>query len=180
MQPPPSIVSSSNTGRLFLAIQATNSDASLSQRRAAAIYNVPYTSLAHRVHGRRPRRDCEANGRKLTTAEEDVLVKHILEQDSRGFPPTKSAVRAMADTMLEEKGGKPIGKNWTDNFIKRKPELKVRMTRFYNCQRALNKDLKVISKWFKLVRNIKAKHSIINKNTYNFNKTGFIMGVIIL
>ena len=84
----------------------------------------------------------------------------------------------MADTMLEEKGGKPVGKNWTDNFIKRKPELKVRMTRSYDRQRALNEDPEVIGKWFELVRNIKAKHGIADEDTYNFDETGFMMGVI--
>ena len=32
--------------------------------------------------------------------------------------------------------------------------------------------------WFKLVNNIKAKYGITNNDFYNFNETGFIMGVI--
>jgi hypothetical protein len=42
----------------------------------------------------------------------------------------------------------------------------------------LNKDLRVITPWFKLVTNTKAKYSISNNNMYNFNKTGFIIGAI--
>ena len=49
----------------------------------------------------------------------------------------------------------------------------------YNYKRALCKDSKVIKGWFRLVENIKAKYSILNNNTYNFNKAGFIMGVIL-
>jgi hypothetical protein len=32
--------------------------------------------------------------------------------------------------------------------------------------------------WFELVANTKAKYSIDNDDMYNFNKTGFIIGVI--
>lgn len=65
-----------------------------------------------------PRRDCEANGRKLSKAEELVIVERTLDQDLRGFPPTKLAVRAMADRLLVERGSKPTRKRWGDNLIK--------------------------------------------------------------
>jgi hypothetical protein len=42
----------------------------------------------------------------------------------------------------------------------------------------LNKDARVITPWFELVANTKAKYSIANNNMYNFNKTGFIIRVI--
>jgi len=84
----------------------------------------------------------------------------------------------MADNMLGERGGKPVGKNWTDNFIKRKPELKVCMTRSYDHQRALNEDLEVIGKWFELARNMKTKYGIVDEDIYNFDETGFMMGII--
>jgi hypothetical protein len=32
--------------------------------------------------------------------------------------------------------------------------------------------------WFSLVANIKAKYSILDDDTYNFDKTGFIIGQI--
>jgi hypothetical protein len=42
----------------------------------------------------------------------------------------------------------------------------------------LNKDPHVITPWFKLVANTKAKYSIGDDDTYNFNETGFIIGAI--
>jgi hypothetical protein len=42
----------------------------------------------------------------------------------------------------------------------------------------LNKDPRVITPWFKLVANTKAKYSISDDDTYNFNETGFIIGLI--
>jgi hypothetical protein len=48
----------------------------------------------------------------------------------------------------------------------------------YNRQRALYKDPVLIRSWFKLVEQTKAKYSICNKDIYNFNKAGFIIGKI--
>jgi len=51
--------------------------------------------------------------------------------------------------------------------------------RKYNYQRAKCEDLTIIYKWFTLMYNIKVKYSILNDNIYNFNKTNFIIGIII-
>ena len=48
----------------------------------------------------------------------------------------------------------------------------------YNRQRALCEDPVLICSWFKLVEQTKAKYSLCNKDVYNFNKAGFIIGKI--
>ena len=40
-------------------------------------------------------------------------------------------------------------------------------------QRILQEDPAVISAWFKLVEETKAKYSVYNNNMYNFNETSF-------
>jgi hypothetical protein len=35
-----------------------------------------------------------------------------------------------------------------------------------------------MNEWFDLVRNTKAKYSILDKDIYNFDKTRFIIGII--
>ena len=50
--------------------------------------------------------------------------------------------------------------------------------RAYNFQRALCKDPDQINAWFWLVANIRAKYSIQDYDFYNFNETGFIIGII--
>jgi hypothetical protein len=42
----------------------------------------------------------------------------------------------------------------------------------------LNEDARVITPWFELVANTKAKYGIADDGMYNFNETGFMMGVI--
>lgn len=46
-----------------------------------------------------------------------MIVRHILELDSRGFVPTLGAVQDMADKLLTERGAGHISKQWPRNFI---------------------------------------------------------------
>jgi hypothetical protein len=47
----------------------------------------------------------------------------------------------------------------------------------YDYQRALCEDPDIINAWFDLVLNIRAKYGILDSNTYNFDETGFMMGI---
>jgi hypothetical protein len=87
-------------------------------------------------------------------------------------------VQDMANDLLAERGGEPVGKCWVNNFKTRTPEIKLKGSRSYDRQRALNEDARVITPWFELVANTKAKYGIGDDDTYNFDETGFIMGVI--
>ena len=54
----------------------------------------------------------------------------------------------------------------------------MRLNRVYNFQRITCENPEFIGAWFRLVGNIRAKYSIKDSDLYNFNKIGFIMGVI--
>ena len=54
----------------------------------------------------------------------------------------------------------------------------MRFQRKYDYQRAKCKDPDVIRRWFELVKNTIAKYLICDADIYNFDETGFIMGVI--
>ncbi|KAJ6437534.1 hypothetical protein O9K51_09740 [Purpureocillium lavendulum] len=84
----------------------------------------------------------------------------------------------MANHLLRVRDARPVGKNWAQNFVKRRPELRTRFSRKYDYQRAKCEDPKIIGPWFDLVRNVKSKYGILDDDTYNFDETGFMMGVI--
>ena len=86
----------------------------------------------------------------------------------------------MANKLLEERAGNPVGKNWVDNFVKRTPELRTRWSRPYDHQRAACEDPVAIQRWFDLVEATKQKWGIVDDNIYNFDETGFIIGKILL
>ena len=113
-------------GDIYLAITDITSKQIQSERRAAAVYTVPRLTLQDQRAGRRPRHDCEPNSKRLTKLEEEAIVIRVLDQSNRGLPCLKADVQDMADKLLKERGSKPTGKNWVDNFIKRTPKLRTR------------------------------------------------------
>ena len=84
----------------------------------------------------------------------------------------------MANLMLESRGGKRVGKNWAQRFVQRRPELKMRFFRVYDFQRALCENPETIGAWFRLVENMRGKYGIQDCDFYNFDETGFMMGMI--
>jgi hypothetical protein len=167
-----------NETQLNLALQAIRKTPQLSARRAAKIYQVDHRRLGERLRGVLPRRDISANSRKLTDLEESVLSDYILELDSKGFPPRLCIVEDMANRIIELRDGKRVGPRWAANFVQRQPELRTRFQRKYDYQRAKCEDPNVIRGWFELVKNTIAKYAIQESDIYNFDETGFMMGVI--
>jgi hypothetical protein len=164
--------------RIILAIEAIRSSKKLSRRSAAKIYKVPYATLSDRMAGRTYRPETKPNCYKLNDLEEETLVRYILDLDTRGFAPRLASVEDIANYILESRGGKRVGKLWAHRFVQRRPELKTRFNRVYDFQRALCEDPELISAWFRLVENMRAKYGIVDSDFYNFDETGFMMGII--
>jgi hypothetical protein len=172
------MASPSKEARLILALEALGKDPKLRLSTAAKIYSVPYNTLRDRRAGRPARRDIPANSRKLTDLEEQTIVRYIVELCTRAFPPRLCYVEDMANRLLRERDAPVVGKRWAHNFIKRQPELRTRFTRKYDYQRAKCEDPEIIREWFALVHNTKAKYGILDDDSYNFDETGFMMGII--
>ena len=174
----PDLESLPREDRIILAIQATKSNASLSQRRPAALYNVPQSTLSNRHAKTAARRECHDSSSRLQRHEEEAIIHNIRKLDSRGFDRMLSYVSNMADQLLAARGGGKVGENWASNLVRRKPEVKSQVNRLHDHQGALCSNPAIISPWFDLVRNVKAKYGILDEDNYNFDEFGFMMGVI--
>lgn len=86
-------------------------------------------------------------------------------------------MKAVADSLLAAHHQDPVGMNWASTFVKCRLELKVKLNQKHNYKQVKCKDLEIERGWFQLVKNTKAKHDITNKDSYNFDKAGFMMGV---
>jgi len=161
-----------------LAILALSTSQIQTERRAAATFEVSRATLHRRRAGKPARRDCQPNSKKLTQLEEQVIVSYILDLDLRGFSPTYTAVRDMADKLLAARGAGQVGQKWPANFVKRTDSLTTCFNRAYDRQRALCEDPVLISAWFELVEQTKAKYGICDEDVYNFDEAGFMMGKI--
>jgi hypothetical protein len=87
-------------------------------------------------------------------------------------------VADMANSLHAERNLGQVGVNWPSTFVKQCPELATKFDRKYNYKRALCKNPEIIQGWFGLVVNIKAKYGIQDEDTFNFDKTGFMMNQI--
>ena len=115
-----------NKTQIQLALQPLKQDPNLSQRRAAADFNVPQRTLSDRLAGRQPQRGSKPKSMKLLATEEEVIVQHTLDLDARGFLPQLASIKEMADSLLAERHRDPVGQKWATNFVKRRPKLKVK------------------------------------------------------
>jgi DDE superfamily endonuclease len=170
--------SSSYEARVILALEAIRNSRNPTIRVIAKIYNVSERTLRRRRDGRPARRDAVPNSKKLTELEEESVVRYTVELATRSFPPRLRGVEDMANQLLRARDAPPVGKRWAHNFIQRRPELRTRFSRRYDYQRAKCEDRKVIGEWFTLVRNMVAKYGIVDEDVYNFDETGFMMGII--
>lgn len=86
----------------------------------------------------------------------------------------------MANLLLAKRGSttiQTVGEKWVYNFTQRHPELKSRFSQEYDYQRAKQEDPKVIQKWFDTIQRTITEHGILLEDIYNFDETGFAMGL---
>jgi hypothetical protein len=168
-------------GRIQLAIQAYKNSEIRSIRRAAEAFDVPYSTLQDRLSGHLFQAERRNHMHRLTETQEESLIQWIEGRDRRGVAPRPVHVQQMANIILQQDSKdppQPIGKNWVTEFVKRHDSLKYRFARRYNYQRALCEDPKVIKDWFKRLKEVQEEHGIQDEDIYNFDETGFAMGVI--
>jgi hypothetical protein len=87
----------------------------------------------------------------------------------------------MANILLAARGSQPpptVGKNWPSKFVERRDELRTRYSVRYDYQRALNEDPKALRAWFTTVQSVIDENGIQAEDIYNFDETGFAMGLI--
>ena len=146
------------------------------------MYDISRTTLQRRLEKVPTLKEFNSQKRKLKLSEEQTLVQWILNLDQRGFPPQIIGVRRMADTLLAARGSnpppQPVGKNWVSRFIENQPELKTKWNRKFHSQRAKCEDPDTINAWFKRVQETRQLYGILDDDSYNFDETGFMMGVI--
>jgi len=87
----------------------------------------------------------------------------------------------MADVLVAARGQDPppppVSERWVSRFIKAQPELQTKWTRAFHAQRALCEDPTTIRDWYRRVEDARQKYGILDEDTWNFDETGFAMGI---
>lgn len=122
-------------GRLLIAIQALKRKEISTIRQAADQFQVPRNTLTRWLRGTTNRAESRANGHKLTQIKKELLQQRILLLDIHGVAPTQAHVRELVNILLAKRGSTPIqtvGKKWVYNFAQCHPELRSRLSQWYN------------------------------------------------
>ncbi len=84
----------------------------------------------------------------------------------------------MAEELLQARHDfKKLGKNWTERFLNCHPILQSKYSYTLDQDRFLAQNRDSIQQWFNLYWSIKIKHGILNKDMYNIDENGYMMGI---
>jgi hypothetical protein len=115
----------------------------------------------------------------LAPAQEERFKQWILSMDQRGMPPRTNTVRQMASLLAtQHSGSRPVGERWVYDFVKGHNNLQTKWNRKYDYQHAKCEDPMLIQGWFKCIQDIKIQYGTLDEDSWNFDETGFQMGVI--
>ena len=111
------MATTSHEARIGLALADLAKEAKPNFMGTAKKHGVSDTTLKRRFRGDQVSRQASASEHRqcLTFVQEETLIGAINSLTDRGIPPTSRMVRNLAEEMI----GRPVGKNWTGDFVKR-------------------------------------------------------------
>lgn len=132
------------------------------------------TTVARRKKGEiQPRSEYREKCMLLSQAQEALLVEHIDKLTKKGFPPNHHQLRVWVANLK----GKPPGKNWTYEFVKRHQEkITSEFLNGFDIERKRADSYWIINNYFQLVKEKMEKHHFAPENTYNMDEKGFLIG----
>jgi hypothetical protein len=117
---------STHNTRIELALADLGQQEKPNYRGTAKKYDLVESTLRRRWKGQSLSKQAAASEYRqcLTFPQEEALIQQINRLTDRGMPPTSGMVRNLAEEVI----GRPVGKNWTGDFVKR---YKSRLTSVY-------------------------------------------------
>ena len=149
----------------------------------ARSHNLPYQRLLARYNGRKSRYERRPAGRKLDEAQESAPCRYIDYLDTIYLHPKRAEIAAAANSILVHCHTDPtqpsptIGQNWLPRFLARHPEYRVRRLRALDFERKKCLDRQIAIEWFESYKATIARYGIVSDDIWNFDETGFNIGV---
>jgi hypothetical protein len=96
--------------KIILVIEAIRTSKKLNCRKIIKLYQISYSIFCDRINSRiiLPKR--RLTNIKLIILEEEVIIRNILDIDSRGFVSRLAGIKDIANYILKSQGGKYISK----------------------------------------------------------------------
>ncbi|KAJ0130791.1 hypothetical protein HZ326_26113 [Fusarium oxysporum f. sp. albedinis] len=150
-------------------------DNGFSPPQAAHRRGVPRSTLIDRLDGRGAVKEQIHPHRRLSKGQEDRLALWILRQESLGYAPSHSQIRACVMGLLRQQGERPnLGRNWVTKFINRRADLKTKIGRRQEAKRFDSFTPKAVY-WYFDIR--EGQYGWIKpENTVNVDEGGIMTG----
>ena len=139
-------------------------------------HKIDHNTLGRLVKGGQSMSAFNASKRKLTFAEERVLVDFILESADRACPMTASSIEEHANAILafREVSGEKVGGSWTQRFLDRYcDELQSHWSSPLATQHVKSLNKEAVTHWFQLIEERLVKRGIKTHNIYGMDESGF-------
>jgi hypothetical protein len=169
--------------RVLKALASLQDQSKPNFAKTAREFAVPVDRLRRRWKGQKSLFTRQPNGRKLNPAQELALCEYINYFDTVGLSINRAQIGIAANSILEEahsdKTTEPpqIGEHWLARFLQRHPEFYRRRRRAIDIERATALDKSVVERWFDDYQRVVTEHGILPEDIYNFDETGFQIGV---
>jgi hypothetical protein len=150
-------------------------DRGLSQNEAAQKRGVPQWTISRRLSGQASRNERIQAHQRIPKRQEETLIRWVLRQESLGYAPSHSQVRACAEAILQQQGdNKPLGKHWTTRFVKRHLKLSTKLGKRQEAARFDGFTPKAVN-WYFDIR--ETEYGWIKpENTVNVDEGGIMAG----
>ena len=146
-------------------------------------FNVPVPRLRARVSGRVSRYGRIAPNRTLTEVQDDALCHYLDTLDQFGLSATQPMLVAVANSILRDAHTEPyepshqVGKDWLRRWKKAHPQYKLRKKRATAVDRYKAGNREDFVRWFTALNNVINQFDINEQDIYNFDETGFRIGI---
>jgi helix-turn-helix, Psq domain len=96
--------------KIILAIEAIRTSKKLSHWKIAKLYQISYSIFCNRINNRTTLPKRRPANIKLIILEEEMIIRNILDIDSRGFVPQLASIEDIANYILKSQGGRHVSK----------------------------------------------------------------------
>jgi hypothetical protein len=152
-------------------------------RRAALVFQIPYSTLQDRFQNRKTRKESHVSQQILTPIEESTLENWIYRAAKLGAPITLKLVKILASEIQSERSTNhnenelsPISDRWVDRFRTRHPRVKTCLSRTIDTARSTALDFSTIKSYFDNLGELLREHKYPPSAIYNVDETGFSIG----
>jgi len=151
--------------------------------KTARTYNVPYQRLLARYHGRQSKHERPGAGRKLNNTQDLAVCQYLEHLDRMGTSARYGMLAHCANTILKLSHNDPttlpptVGPLWPKRFLQAHPQFHIRKQQSLDIARKNAHDPENIRVWFRGYQQLCMDFGIQEGDIYNFDETGFRIGV---